>query len=272
MTEIRLIGPRGTGKTTYLATLAAFPHKKQFPGLAVDPIEEPAEDLVTKAENILKKGYPLEPSDKGNEPWYRFNITIPPTKGLSHATKFELNAVDYAGEIFEDIAKPHRWSEVESYVQDWLTAEGWLIMLTDWEPENDVPLYKRAFERLWQEMTAHEKISPTSAKLRIAVIMAKCERGELWPGRLEPGDDLFKIRLPETHHFLTTKLPPQRLQFFACSSFGVLGRRNPRPNRRIPSYGPDNASLRKPSVWHPYGILAPIYWLSTGRILHDQRL
>lgn len=275
MAEIRIIGPRESGKTTYLAALAAFPHKTQFPGLDVQPVEEPAENIAAMAVNILKQGGRLVPTDLGDEPFYRFYIKIPPTKGYPKSTIIDLSVKDYAGEIFEDIAKPYRWNKVESYVKDLLGVQGLMIMLTDWEPENDTRIYKPVFERLWQEISAEQRIRPVIQKLRIAVVMAKCERGELWPGRLDPGEDLFKVRLPETYHFLTTKVPSPRLQFFACSSFGVLGRRNPRPNRRSSGDGTlaeYNAILRKPSVWRPYGILAPIYWLSTGRVLHDQHL
>lgn len=273
MTEIRIIGPRDAGKTTYLAALAAFPHKRQFPGLDVKPVEDPAENLVVMAENILKQGLRIPPTVPGDEPIYRFYIKIPPTRGLPVATTIDLIAKDYAGEIFEDIAKPYRWDKVKSYVRNLLTVQGWMIVLTDWESEHDTRLYKPVFKRLWEEIAAEQEIRPATQNLRIAVVMNKCERGELWPGRLDPGEDLFKVRLPETYRFLTTEVPPRRLKFFACSSFGVLGRRNPRPNRRISKTGDiENAVLRKPSVWHPYGILAPIYWLSTGRILYDQQL
>lgn len=272
MTEIRIIGPRASGKTTYLAALAAFPHITQFPGLEVKP-EEEAKNLEEMAENILKQGARLPPTDRDEQPIYRFHIKIPATKSLPIPTTIDLVAKDYAGEIFEDIAKSDRWNQVESYVKDLLTVHGLMIVLTDWDTEKDTGLYKPVFERLWQEISAEERIRPVIKKLRIAVVMAKCERGELWPGRLDPGEDLFKVRLPKTYRFMTTQVPSQRLKFFACSSFGVLGRRNPRPNRRSPGDGSSaeySDSLRKPSVWRPYGILSPIYWLSTGRVFYDQ--
>ena len=94
-------------------------------------------------------------------------------------------------------------------------------MLTDWEPGRDIHLYKPAFTKLCQEISEREQINPEIKNLRIAVVMSKCERGEIWPCRLDPDEDLFKVRLPETYSLLTRKLPRERLQFFACSSFGV---------------------------------------------------
>ncbi|MEH1798988.1 MAG: hypothetical protein V7L13_07420 [Nostoc sp.] len=268
MTEIRIIGPRGSGKTTYLASLAAFPHKELFPGLEIIPIGPDAENLAGMAEDILKQGARLPPTRKGQRAFYKFQIKLPSSE------KIELVAVDYAGEIFEDIALAHKWDDVEKYVQDLFQVQGCMVMLTDWQPEQDMRLYKPVFTKLWQEMSAEAKNQSAKIRLRIAVVMAKCERGEIWPGRLDAGEDLFKVRLPQTYQFLTSKFSPQTLKFFACSSFGVLGDKNPRPNRYIPNDGTsfDNAYLFEASVWQPHGLIAPIYWLSTGRMLRDHRL
>lgn len=265
------MGPRGVGKTTYLATLVAFPHQQRFPGYQIEPKSPPTEDLVVMAENLLKKGLQPPPSDEAIE--YQFDVTIPATKN-SIATKLELLTVDHTGEIFQHLAEPHKWDKVKDYVDDFLTAQGWMVMVTDWDIHKDISLYKPAFQKLWEQLEASQKKYSVIGNLRIAVVMAKCERGELWTGRLEPGEDLFKVRLPKTYHFLMEKFSSDRLQFFACSAFGVLGSRNPRPNRKYLGSGQDidsdAAILRKPAIWNPYGILAPIYWLSTGRFLDGE--
>lgn len=212
MTEILILGPRGVGKTTYLATLAAFPHKELFPGLEITPIGPDAEKLVGMAEDILKKGARLPPTRELKR--YRLEIKLPSSQ------KIELVAVDYAGEIFEDIALAHKWTEIQAYVENLFRVQGWLVMLTDWQSEQDTRLYKPVLSKLWQELTAHEKNTPEIKLLRIAIVMAKCERGEIWPGRLEPDEDLFKARLPETYQLLKGKFSFDKLRFFACSSFG----------------------------------------------------
>ncbi|MEW6498114.1 MAG: hypothetical protein AB1589_37280 [Cyanobacteriota bacterium] len=285
--EIRIIGPRDSGKTTYLATLARFPHQKylksDFPGLEIIPEGRDSERLFRLAEDLLKRGDKLAGTLKGDEAnlsFYYFRIKIPSLKGLP-GTEIELNARDFPGEIFHDIAREHRWNEIEPYINDLFNASSWMVMLTDWQPGQDTRLYRPAFEKLCQEISEREQINPEIKNLRIAVVMAKCERGEIWPGRLDPEQDLFKVRLPETYQLLTRRFPPrtQRLKFFACSSFGVLSDRrddfDPRPNRYIPDDGSsadNSAFLRNSSQWQPYGLLSPIYWLSTGKTLHDQRL
>ncbi|MCL1470925.1 hypothetical protein [Argonema antarcticum] len=283
--EIRIIGPRQSGKTTYLATLAYFPHKKQmkqlYAGMEITPVGEDAERLGRMAEDIIMQGNKLAGTFKTNIdylPFYFFRIKIPSIKGMP-PIEIELNTRDYPGKIFEEIPLPHKQSEVEPFIDDLFTANAWMVMLTDWEPGRDKTLYKPAFKKLCEEIFNKEKINPEIKNLRIAVVMSKCERGELWPCRLDPEEDLFRVRLPETYDFLKTKLSPQRLKFFACSSFGVLSDRigdfDPRPNRYIPDDGSIsefNAFLRIPEQWQPYGLIAPIYWLSTGRTLHDHRL
>ena len=151
-------------------------------------------------------------------------------------------------------------------------------MLTDWRSEQDARLYEPALDRLLRELSERAAVN-SKINIRIALVMAKCERGELWPGRLDPAEDLFKVRLPKTYRLLTEQLPFNRLHFFACSAFGVLsdrlGDRDPRPNRYVPDDGSSaefNAYLRDPSAWQPFGLISPIYWLSTGRLLRDERL
>ncbi|HEY9706347.1 MAG TPA: hypothetical protein V6C58_28180, partial [Allocoleopsis sp.] len=57
------------------------------------------------------------------------------------------------------------------------------------------------------------------------------------------------------------------LKFFAISTFGVLDRTDPRPNRIILTNDDSAAVLREPNVWDPYNIIAPIYWLDTGKMI-----
>jgi len=278
--EIRIIGSKKAGKTTYLSALLRLPEElqKQFPGLAITPMANDTEKLIEATKNIIEKGAVFSGTDIGNEPDFHFQIKIPVTTKASSIT-LDLVVKDYAGELFEMAAQPHNWSELTPYFDDWCTARSWMIMLTDWQLDKDSREYKPALEKLVNELNERANINSELQNLRIAVVMTKCERGELWPCRLDPEEDLFKVRLPQTYQILTSKLQPHRLRFFACSSFGVLsdrpGERDPRPNRYIPTDGSSaefNAFLRDPDAWKPYGLISPLYWLSTGRMLHDEHL
>ena len=280
--DIRIIGSRKSGKTTYLASLLRLPKelKTQFPGLKITPTSDDAEELIGKAKNILEKGAVFSGTDieYGDEPYFSFEIKIPSGKNSPGIT-LGLNVKDYAGETFECGASPHRESEFQEYVEDWLTAKSWMIMLTDWDARNDTKLYAPALNRLLTELSEQANVNETLNQLRVAVVINKCERGELWPCRLDAEEDLFRVRLKETYKVLKDKLPPSRLRFFACSAFGVMGdssgQHDPRPNRYIPNDGSSaefSAYLRDVEAWKPFGLISPLYWLSTGRVFHDESL
>lgn len=274
MTEIAIIGPRAAGKTTYLAALAHLSQKNIFSGLDIDILKDQnSQTLINMASNLIELKDIVGQTEVGNEPTYGFTINIPTGKyGAKQAQIKKLSFVDYAGEIFEKIAR--RPNEVKSYIEQLLKVEAWMVMLTDFQPEKADREYQPILENLWKLIMSKEQKNPTCKKLRMAVVMSKCERGELWPGRLDPDEDLFKIRLPNTYKYLTQigKIPSKRLRFFACSSFGVRGYQDPRPNRQsfennIPS--DFSAILRDDCQWQPYGLITPLYWLSTGKVLSE---
>ena len=158
--DIRIIGSRKSGKTTYLASLLRLPEelKKQFPGLEVTATSDDAEELIGKAKNILEKGAVFAGNDIGDEPYFSFNIKIPTTKNSPEIT-LGLNVKDYAGETFECAAIPHRASEFQEYVEDWLTAKSWMIMLTDWDASNDAKLYAPSLNRLLTELSEQANVN-----------------------------------------------------------------------------------------------------------------
>lgn len=280
-TEIRIIGPQASGKTTYLATLAYFSGERLLPGIKIEPVGEDTEKLASMAKDILCQGSKLaltEPKN-GEEPFYYFRLQRPSIKGLAN-TEIELIIRDFGGDIFEDyFARQFNSSTARIYFEDLFRVTGWMIMLTDWQADRENTIYVPVIQKLCQELSNRARINPAMKNLRIAVVMSKCERGEIWPGRLAPGEDIFQVRLPETYKLLNKLLPPKQLKFFACSSFGVLSDRlydfDPRPNRFLRDDGglsEFNAFLRNPIQWQPFGLLTPIYWLSTGKMLENEKL
>lgn len=266
MGNIRVIGPRASGKTTYLAALAYWPdgrgksNKNSY--FKIQPIGDDTKNLVNKAENIICQGAALEPTGSqggiDQMPIYSFmievNLRLRPKKTIN------LSVRDYPGEIFEDLLEStdvHQPFIDECFMAD---VEGCLILLSDWQKGQD-RFYRRVFEQFINLM----EIQGRSDNLRLAIVMSKCERGELWPGRIEPDIDIFDQHFPETKQLLKSKVSAQNLEFFALSTFGVLKRNDPRPNRMNDDNNIKKAALRKTESWQPYGMIAPIYWLSTGK-------
>ncbi|WP_346294244.1 hypothetical protein [Sphaerothrix gracilis] len=272
MGNIRVIGPRGSGKTTYLASLAYWPDSqrpgKKKKGLTVKALNDETRELADKAENIILEGESLEPTrvEGGIDalPFYSLGIEV--KTWLQKPELINLAVRDYPGEIFEELADPTSINPIhKEFVDECLeeTVDGCLILLADWERKKD-KLTSRALANFAKQLDTHDRIN----NLRIAVAMSKCERGELWPGRLDPEIDLFRQHLPKTTAALEEFLPSKSLKFYAISTFGVLGRNDPRPNREdVVGTGGMHSVLREPDNWKPYGLLEPLYWLSKGRTL-----
>ena len=265
--NIVVIGPTEAGKTTYLAALSYFKEHKQGKKLfTVNPQNPATRILAEKAENILKQAADLDRTVIGQEiesvddlPFYSFGITAKPYWYSSTET-FQLTARDYPGEVFEAIASPSSRKPIhEDFINECFTdVMGCLIMLTGWEPGTD-NFYNRIMKQFLKLMDERGR----SRDLKLAIVMSKCERGEIWPGRLDPEIDLFGVHLRETTKTLREKVIPQNLRFFALSTFGVLGKDNPRPNREDRMKGEEPASvIREPDLWQPYNLIEPLYWLS----------
>jgi len=267
MGNIRIIGPRNSGKTTYLAALAYQPNKdkRKHKYLQVQALNDDTRLLADKAESIILQGASLEPSITHfrtiyDMPVYSFNIEI---KHFLRKENIMLVVRDYPGEIFDDLENGTSNKLSKEFIDECLAQDvsGCLILLSEWKHGTDKS-YSRILDQFIQLINRADR----GKDLRLAVVMGKCERGELWPGRLDPEIDLFDIHLPETKSILKRGILHTNLHFYASSTFGVLGRNDPRPNR-IEEWGTDgrNSVLREPERWRPYGLLSPLYWLSTGK-------
>lgn len=269
MGNICVIGPRGSGKTTYLAALAYWPDKARSGGKVkkfnIQALNEDARELAAKAENIILEGASLEPTTTeggiDSLPYYSFKLEF--GQYFRFLSNINLAVRDYPGELFEELASGKSNQLYEDFIDECLMKDvsGCLILLTEWEKGTD-RFYSRVLEKFTELMDSHERAND----LRIAVAMSKCERGELWPGRLDPEIDLFDVHLPKTKATLRKHISPNNLQFYAISTFGVLRRNDPRPNRVDELGGEGRLSvLREPSHWRPYGMISPLYWLSKGK-------
>jgi GTPase SAR1 family protein len=258
-TNIIILGPPSVGKTTYLATLAYYFDTIQGRQIEVEAIGADAESLQDDAENILMTRDSLAASKDVKN--YKFRIRIP-SQMLRGSGEIIIEVSDYAGEIFKRLNEDPIPSDIGERISQCSQSKKWLLLLNDWEPKADSNS-RRRLEALLKQVPPDVKNS-----LRIAVVMSKCERGELWTRRREPEEDIFAVHLPKTWALLRNKIfreRPQNLKFFACSSFGVLDNKEPLPNRvNVVDGDHKNAVLRNPAVWKPYGLITPFVWLDRG--------
>lgn len=275
--SITLIGPRASGKTTYLSALAYFPerhyHKEATAPFVVMPSNPGAIKLKKDAQTKIKGGSGHKATSEIASD-YSFHIAVNCAKP---PVSIVLNAVDFPGEGLDYIDRPN--SQYRKYLERKLTEQGqdqsFLIMLGDWVPPESDSALSGVFETFAQVIK--DSGNPDDmASWRFAVVMNKCERGELWPLRHDPRRDIFQRFLPDTKaaledFLMTFRIPPSNLEFFAMSTFGVL-EHSPIPNRKKVSRdsspdAPDQDILREGQKWRPYGLIEPLYWLATGRRL-----
>lgn len=268
MGNICIIGPRDSGKTTYLAGLAYWPDKqrrsKKSSLFSVEAFGD-AKILAEKAENIICQGESLPPTDVAgginDAPLYQFQIRI--NSLLKKNQEINLVVRDYPGEVFEELETGFSSQLNQDFINESLIAdvEGCLILLSDWTKDSE---YSRMLKKYIELMDSKSRLN----NLRLAIVMSKCERGEIWSGRLEPEMDIFDVFLPKTKQVIRSNIQAKNLRFYALSTFGVLGRNDPRPNRKdIPGKSGSNAVLREAARWQPYNMISPLYWLSKGKKL-----
>lgn len=268
MGNVSIIGPRSSGKTTYLAALSYWQNDgrqgKKGKKIKIKPQNPESRGLADLAEDILLQGANFDPTGQNvmlvdELPRYAFGLEVK-KNFFSKPETIYVTAGDYPGEVFENIVNVTDNDPVhEEFMNECFTnTNGCLILLTGWEAGTD-NFYNRVMNRFIDLMDTYGR----SKDLKLAVAMSKCERGEIWPGRIDPETDLFGVHLRRTQQTLRERISPRHLQFFALSTFGVLGRNDPRPNRedRVVQ-GEPSSVLRDPAKWQPYNLIEPLYWLS----------
>lgn len=273
---IRVMGDRGSGKTTYIASLARWAYvNSSSPVQAVEAFNEDGKKLVSQAQDILEQGLQLEPTPltKNTDALrdYGLSITIKQQFSLHNANlnptnqllKLNINCKDYSGEFFTDLLYRQGDTLLADYIKDCLQAEGILFLLDGIARSKDAE-YAKGLDKF---LDAWGQADQGGKRCRIALVLTKCEQPDLWVNRHKP-KELAKLRFPQVCTKLETwqKLGKGNVEYFASSAFGMLGTRQLEANvHKIRRDREGVASvLKDPSVWRPFGLVAPIYWLYKG--------
>ena len=291
--NIYIIGPLASGKTTFLAALLSITKYSQ--NINHRKVNVDTKGKTSELESQVRRSWetkkPLAPTTLPEYSLqnYEFLITINPQY---KPTEIELKAKDYGGEFFQELLRTDLSTKVKPYIKDCLEdANGWIVLLPDFCLKDDIngftvvenidSFYKSVFHKLLSEFPKNDdifssdeltKIENNLKEIRIAFVMSKCERGELWTRRWEPERDLFQVHLKNTRDFLRNNLSLKKNQiaFFALSSFGVFSKNDPRPNRlNIGRNLQDGAIIDNGELWRPFGLVNPLYWIATGRKWKD---
>ncbi|RUS94645.1 hypothetical protein DSM106972_092820 [Dulcicalothrix desertica PCC 7102] len=273
---IRVIGDRASGKTTYMASLARWAYADlSSPVQAVEAFNEDGKVLKSQAQNMLEQGLQLEPTpltentnalrDYGLSIILKrqFSLQSPNLNPASQRLTLNINCKDYSGEFFTDLLYREDDPLLEDYVNDCLEAEGILFLLDGIARTKDAE-YAKGLDKF---LDAWGQADKSGKRRRIALVLTKCEQPDLWVNRHKP-KDLAKARFRQVCTKLETwqQLGKGSVEYFASSAFGMLGTRQLEANVQKIRRDRDGVAsvLLDPSVWRPFGLVAPIYWLYKG--------
>ena len=282
--EIRVIGDRSSGKTTYMAALACWPNADPDHSTvqAVSSINEDGDKLIETAKNLLEQGLELEPTPLSlkieDVKDYKIKIVLKPefswhnlnVNRIAQNLSIILSCKDYSGEFFSDLIPQTKSEIVTAYLEDCLQSHGIMLLLDGLAFRKDSE-YANGLDKFLRDLNLSGSLQTMR---KIALVITKCEQPELWINRHQP-QTLVQARFPKVFQRLKNweQLGGGQIDVFATSAFGMIGTSRPEPNMRKVKRDRDglkNAILRNPQKWKPFGLVAPIYWLCTGK--HHKRL
>lgn len=274
--EIRMIGDRKSGKTTFMAALAYWPNgnPENSPIQSVEPFDTNTAKLIEMAQDILENGQQLPPTPPNQQPLYSLIIQLKPNflrNPIAAVTlrniRLQISCREYAGELLEQLSNNN--PDLKNYLDDCASASGLLVLIdgTSTSVEKDKK-YDKALNNLRNELELRFKKQSNRNKnqYRIAFVFSKAETSEVWIYRNNI-KQFIGLKFPKTQITLKKWLEDWKCQvaYFSCSAFGTMGKNKPN-YRDIHSDGKGTiAVIARSEFWEPFGLVEPIYWLHTGK-------
>ncbi len=260
--EITLIGDRIAGKTTYLASLIRNPNARKSALIqSIQFCNEYAERLFQEATNILEQGdiFPATWYCHLDEyPIYQIQIQIKKKELLfrESITSIFCNCREYAGEFFDQLQNQKQKAWIQRHIEG--LYEQQIMLLIDGINSSD-DLYSQSLEILLTELHKFK------LNKNIAAVFTKCDYPELYINRHHP-EDIAWIRFPKTYRILDIWQGKGlgKVEYFCTSAFGMIKTKSYIEQNCV-NINDYNGGIKEPKLWKPFGLVSPLYWLSTGK-------
>ncbi|WP_375328141.1 coiled-coil domain-containing protein [Microcystis sp. BLCC-F210] len=259
--HIRLIGPRPSGKLTFLAALLCLDRALKNTNLMINivPRNDESVRLKEQGNDLFLQRYLLSPLPVVScciLPIYDALIEI---NNLNKNKSMNLNFLNkkksmkldfvckpYPGEIFEFFCDTQKYRDlIDEYLQD-LACVNHVILMIDVLSSDKDNYYAEGLVFLEQSLRIRRTDSSLSS-YRIAVVFSKFDLSHSWDDRNNLGQ-YVKCNYPQVKSVLDRWYNSWNcsIEYFACSAYGRQG-------------------IADPSQWKPLGLVSPIYWLLTGK-------
>jgi len=276
--DIRVIGPRASGKTTFMAALVHWQNSDpdNSPIQSITPTDSAdTQRLQGMATDILENSQALPPTRLEEIILYNLTIDLKPNFTLNPIAavtrknvRMSIAATDYPGELFKLLCDNPKDHDLQLYLDDCQYATG-LMIIIDGTSRND-QFCSYALNALKDELTLRFKHNNIDTRrYRIALVFSKAEQTiPLNYYRQNKIQEFTKLIYRETRRTLDIWKREWgcSVTCFFLSAFGTMGN-PPQPNCEVISRGKDGtfAVIKRPEFWQPFGLIAPIYWLYTGQ-------
>ncbi len=267
--EIRMIGDRASGKTSYLSALSVCWQEESYTEgriLSVSPFGDGAIKLQDNAKNCLENGITLPPSEYADS--CRFSLLLKPRFLMNpiaalfrRPIRLNISITAPTGELIENLIA----GKVTQEAFDDCASVAGLIIIISGIAQGEDKKYAEVLTTLQRELNSIIGQARNRKRLkrhRIAVVFTKGEQGGVFVSR-HNSKDFAERKFPKTTIVLENwkKSWNCSMNFFICSAFGMI--RELEPNCK--GIGNGLFGLKEPNAWQPFGLVAPIYWLQTGK-------
>ncbi|BAY27512.1 hypothetical protein NIES2100_73370 [Calothrix sp. NIES-2100] len=267
--DIRMIGARDVGKTSYLAALSICWQAESYLNgriMSVDPYGSGAKLLQDNAENMLRNGIEMPASEYADS--CKFSIKLKPRFFMNPIAtiqrkplRLNISITAPTGELIEHLIAG---TFTQDALNDCASVVGLMLVLDSTTPKRD-PDYAKAVANLQRELNNILGIQRNRRRLRrhrIAIVFTKGEQNDIY--RSKP-QEFAELKFSQTFAILQNWQQTWgcSMNYFMCSAFGFIGD-TLQPNCR-PIQGSSAYTLSKPEAWQAFGLVAPIYWLQTGK-------
>jgi hypothetical protein len=269
MSQILLVGPRASGKLTFLSGLAGWKAQQKYNSkVRIETSCEDSKRLGEFWEDIICQQERLSQTDF-NQKTYHFSLNFSiPRFFKDELQRIDLIIANVAGEVFE-MSNSEGWKFYQEYRHTslYITQELTLIMIMI-----DCSMYRFDEEyagNINELIKYYLTQNPSMTMCRIALVISQFDALDVWVNRKNTNKVMNRFKQVQEVLIKNAAEQDFRWKPFVNSTFGGLGRDYMESNTIFSkSYMGRFGVLKSPSVWKPYGLFSPLYWLCTGKDLN----